>query len=150
MKRWFFLFFLFLAINVIVAGLDANMNNAGTPGVVMGNHVISWIIRAMIAFFCVFFSYPKGKWYQIEVPYPEGLWDLLFIYPASAWIVFDITYLKIREGVGLDYVGFTSYPDLFFYWIGEYAFVAMYLVKAVFLGAGIALKVMERNSPFDW
>ena len=125
---------LFYVLNMALAYKDAELNEDG-KGILLGNHLISFITRYIIAFLLILTSYGWGD--ILETKEPLG-WFL--VYGGGAWILFDLTY-NWGRGLELDYVGSTSWLDKIFKIFGKWDFAVQIAVKLIMLFIGIYMVV---------
>ena len=110
---------------VIWAYLDSD----GTK--LIGNYIVSWMIKYMIAFALILWV-----WYRSKVPYRWEVLGVFLVFCAVAWISFDLAYNLFNPNVAWDHLGTTAFSDRWFpsFWTQAAA-------KGALLGAGVFITV---------
>ena len=97
---------------------------------VVDNYLASWIIKYMMAFALILWG-----WYRSNVPYRWQVLGVFIIFSASAWIVFDYSYV-IFAGLPWDFIGTTAWSDRWFS-----SFPLQMGVKLLLLSCGVYITV---------
>lgn len=132
---------MYVAIMVIWAKVDANLNDQGLAKLMgdgIGNDIANFFIKYMIGFLLILLV-----WYESDVPYRWSVLGVFVIFSAVAWITFDLSYNIFRDNVALNHIG-TSAIDLFFKKF-KHPFVFQLMAKLLMLIFGLWLYNTERE-----
>jgi hypothetical protein len=129
------------------AGIDAYLNNHGHAKLIgngLGNDLAAFVVKYILGFVAILYL-----WFEGDPPYKWRTFLTFVIFAVIAWTCTDLIYNLIREGVGLDHVGTTSFLDRLYQKTGN-PFAWMTLTKVLLLtGAIVFYKIDQKNEKLE-